>query len=162
MKMGLYMSTKAQIISSDFIVALSVFLIIIAIIYSLWITKSYSIEEERRIASLGDSAILASNILMREGNPKYWNQTNVIDLGLQNNNRLNQTKIEMLNDIGYKKVKSMLGLQNYEFFMNIYDSSNRTIFDFGYMGEAKNIAKVKRAGILNESIVFIDIMVWSR
>ncbi|MEM5801300.1 MAG: hypothetical protein QW350_00340 [Candidatus Aenigmatarchaeota archaeon] len=156
------MSTKAQIISSDFIVATSIFLLFIAIIYSLWLTKTYYIEEEKRVIDIDDAAITASNIWLREGNPKYWNQSNIIDLGLENNNRLNQTKIDMLNDLGYENVKKLAGLERYDFFMRIYNQNNQTLFRYGKIENAKNIAKIKRVSILNGSIVFLDTIVWSK
>ncbi len=154
------MSTKAQIISGDFIVASFLFLLVLGTIYYLWLSRSYDIEEGRRLNKLVDSAYLTSNIWMREGTPIYWNENNIIDIGLQNNNRLNRTKMEMLNNLGYIKIKSMLGL-NEDFFLRVYDKNNQTIFEFGNLGNAKNMIRVKRVSILDGRIVFIDTIVWS-
>jgi hypothetical protein len=156
------MSTKAQIFSTDFIVASSIFIILAAVIYSLWLSRAYNIEENNQLSNLIDSAYLSSNVWLREGTPKYWDKENIIDLGLQNNNRLNRTKIEMLDDLGYERVKDLAGLSDYDFYMRIYNKGNQTLFEFGSVVEARNIVKIKRASILDGDIVFIDTIVWSR
>jgi hypothetical protein len=156
------MSTKAQIFSTDFIVASSIFILLSAIVYSLWLSRAYSIEESNELGNLIDSAYMSSNVWLREGVPKYWNEENIIDLGLQNNHRLNRTKLEMLNKLGYERVKDLAGLRDYDFFMRIYNKNNQTLFEFGKMSEAKNIVKVKRISMLDSEIVLIDTIVWSR
>jgi len=156
------MSTRAQIFSADFIIAASIFILLFAVAYSLWVEKTYSIEESKKFSNLIHAAYLASNIWFREGEPPYWDTENVIELGLQNNHRINRTKMEMLKDLGYQKVKQISGLSDYEFLLRVYDSKNQTLFEFGSLDDAVNAFKVRRISILDGEMVFIDTIVWSR
>ncbi|MEM0473379.1 MAG: hypothetical protein QXF88_01500 [Candidatus Aenigmatarchaeota archaeon] len=155
------MSTKAQVISSDFMLASVIFILIVSIIYLYWNNLSHKINEERRITGMIDAAFLASNSLLSDGMPEYWNETNVVDIGLQNDHRINSTKLQMIDMMGYDKVKEMLGLNYYEFYFRIYDKSNQTIYDFGRLSDSFEIVKVKRYSIMDGNIVYIDFMVWS-
>jgi len=162
------MSIKAQALSFDFIIAASIFLLVIGIIYIYWIYSSIQIEETKNINEMTDKAFTASQVWFREGTPKYWDPNNVIDLGLENNKRFNQTKINFLNksinpsNIGYSKTKTMIGLEGYEYFFKIYNTTNDTLFNFGlYPSNAVNIVKTKRIGILNSSIVILEVLVWN-
>jgi len=161
MIMVLFMSTRAQIFSADFIIAASLFILLSGVAYYLWVEKSYSIEESKKFNKLIDAAYLASNVWLREGTPKYWNADNIVELGLQNDNKLNRTKMEMLNDLGYQKVKQLSGLSDYDFLLRVYRSNNQTLFEFGRLDEAKNVFKVKRISVLDGEIVFIETIVWS-
>ncbi|MEM5792350.1 MAG: hypothetical protein QXM68_02430 [Candidatus Aenigmatarchaeota archaeon] len=126
-----------------------------------WTNLSQKIDEERRISSMVDSAFLASNILLSEGAPKYWNETHIVSIGLMNDNRLNQTKIYMLNSFGYYRVKNLLGLDYYDFYFKIYDKSNNTFYEFGKdFSTSIEAVKIKRASIINGKIVFLDLVVW--
>ncbi|MCX8179342.1 MAG: hypothetical protein N3E38_01215 [Candidatus Aenigmarchaeota archaeon] len=156
------MSTKAQIFSSDFVFAVFIFLLTISIIYYLWVVKLHYIKEEREFEKMSYHAQIASNVWMREGFPKYWNISNIIDLGLQNDKRFNKTKMQMLNEIGYEKVKTLCALDEYELLLRVYDTENKTLFEFGKLEEAKNVVKIKRVGLLESNIVFIDTIVWSK
>lgn len=155
------MSTKGQIFSTDFLVATSIFLVIVTALYTYWTYSSIQLEETRRLNDLIDISYLTSNVWMRTGTPVYWNSSNVVDIGLQNDHRFNQSKLDALNDIGYKNVSSMIGVLPYNFYLRIYDMSNNTIFDFGNLSpDSDNVVKVKRIGIMNGSIVYIDTVVW--
>jgi len=162
------MSHKAQALSFDFIIAASIFLLVIGIIYIYWIYSSVQIDETRNINEMTKRAFTSSEVWFREGTPEYWDPNDVIDLGMENNKRFNQTKIDYLNksidptNIGYDKTKTMIGLGGYEYFFRISNSTDDTLFNFGlYPNEAKNIVKVKRIGLLNGSIVVLEVLVWS-
>ncbi len=155
------MRIKGQIFSTDFLVASFIFLVVITILYLYWTYSAVQLEETRRVNDITDVAYLTSNVWMRTGTPVYWDANSVIDIGLQNNHRINQTKLNSLNTIGYEKVRLMIGVPPYNFYMRIYDMNNNTIFDFGNLNlNADNIVKVKRIGIMNSSIVYIDTVVW--
>ncbi|MFH8080706.1 MAG: hypothetical protein QXO84_02385 [Candidatus Aenigmatarchaeota archaeon] len=156
------MSTKAQIFSSDFIFASFIFILAISITYYLWMIKMSDLEEEKSLNKITDHARIVSNVWMREGIPKYWNDENVIDLGLHDDGRLNETKMNYLKNLSYSKVKSMLGLNEYEFFLRIYDVENRTKFEFGKLEKSKMMVKVKRVSIMEGGIVFIETILWSK
>ena len=162
------MSLKAQVLSFDFIMAASIFLLVVGIIYIYWIYSSMQIEETKNINDMTDKAYIATQVWFREGIPEYWDDNTVIDLGMENNHRFNQTKMDFLNDsinptnIGYNRTKTLIGLGSYDYFFRIYNSTDDTLFNFGlYPSNADNVVKVKRIGILNSSIVILEVLVWN-
>jgi hypothetical protein len=155
------MSLKGQTFSFDFLMACSVFLLATGILFLEWYRTSSEISETETLNDMIDKTYLASEVWLREGTPKYWNPDNVISLGLQNDYQLNWTKMNYLNEIGYAKVKNLIGVNPYELFFRVYDRQNVTLFSFGVFPlDADNIIKVKRVSILNKTIVFIDVLVY--
>ena len=155
------MSTKGQSLSYDFFIACIIFLLVIAIIFNLWKDSNIQISETQKINQIIRVSDQLSELWMRKGTPENWNSSNVISIGLISNSRLNQTKLDYLNGIGYQNVKKMSGCGLYEFYLRIYDLSNNTMFDFGsYPSDSEFVSKNQRIGILNGTIVFIDTVVW--
>lgn len=155
---------KGQILSTDFLIASTMFVIAIIAVYIYWSYLSNQLEETRQLNDIVDTAYLVSNVWMREGTPQFWNSSNVVDLGLQNNHRFNQSKLNELNNIGYDSVKRLAGASPYDFYMRIYDLGNNTMFSFGNLAvdpASESIVKMKRVGIMNSSIVYVDTVVWS-
>ena len=156
------LSVKAQVFSFDFIIACSIFILFLVVLYGYWTYSYIEIEETRSINRMIDKANLASQAWFREGTPKYWNSSNVIEMGLKNNHEFNQTKMNSLNtSLGYNRTKSLLDIVGYEYFFKVYNATNDTVFSFGlYPSNPENLVKVKRIGILNDTIVTIDVLVW--
>lgn len=156
------MCRKGQVFSSDFMIASSIFIMAFSILIIYWTHTSYQIEERREINQMIEKAYIASEVWFREGIPKYWNSTNVIDLGLSNDHRINQTKLNALQDIGYDRVAYLIGLGIYDYNLTIYNSTNDILFTFGKTppNTAKNIIKARRIGIYNGSIVSLEVIIW--
>jgi len=154
-------SVKAQVFSFDFLIASSIFLLAIGVIYIYWIYSNIQIEETKRINDIIDKTYFASQVWFREGTPPGWNSTNIIDLGLENNHRFNQTKMDIMKtSLGYEKTKNLVGLGGYQYNFTVYDTTN-AVFSFGQNpSNPKNLVKVKRIGVLNGSLVTVEIMVW--
>jgi len=156
------MSIKAQALSFDFLIASSIFLLAVGVIYIYWVYSNIQIEETQRITDMIDRTYLASQFWFREGTPPFWDSTNIIDLGLQNNHRFNRTKMNIMDtNLGYEETKSLIGLGGYEYSFTIYNSTNDTVFNFGQIpNNPENLVKIKRVGILDGSLVNLEIMVW--
>ena len=123
------MLTKGQSISYDFFIACIIFILIITIIFSLFRYSNAHITDTQKINHITSTSDELSELWMLEGTPENWNSTNVANLGLMSDSRLNLTKMNYLNDIGYSEVKNMAGVGIYEFYLRIYGSGNITIFD---------------------------------
>ncbi len=159
--MVLYMSTKGQSISYDFFIASTIFLLIVLLIFQLFRYSNIQVSDFQKIRQISKTSDQLSEVWMRGGVPENWEPSNVVDLGLMTNSRLNQTKIDYLDDIGYEEVKRIGGLGFYDFYLRIYDSDNNTTFSFGiYPTDSEFVSKNQRLGILNSTIVFIDTLVW--
>lgn len=155
------MSVKGQIFSVDFLMACTIFLIALTIIFLYWGYATLQIEETRVINNMIDKANLASEIWFREGTPEYWDSLNIIGIGLQSDHSFNQTKMNMLNSMGYGKASTLIGVGGYYLYYRVFNETDSTLFEFGsYPSDSENVMRVKRVGILNGSIAFVEVIVW--
>ena len=156
------MSAKGQVFSSDFFVGLTIFLIGLSILIIFWNYTNYKIRAKRAVEDLSRLALSISNVFFIEGEPKYWNPENVVILGFSNDGRLNWTKINYMKEIGYEKTRKMLSCP-YHLQLRIINATNDfLIFNLTKEGisDAEFVAKAERYGILNSSIVRIEVIVW--
>lgn len=156
------MLTKGQAMSIDFVFASAIFLLLISFIIIYWSYTNIQISETENLEGMVDKVQLISEVIFSEGYPVYWHPADVINLGLQNDNRLNRTKIDYLNTIGYPGVKRMIGVGGDDFYFRVYDQGNQTEFEFGaYPTDEDNLVRLDRIGILDEDIVSVEIYVWN-
>lgn len=159
------MSTdKAQVFTYDFFIALAIFFVVAILVMNNWYSTAVQNQEilEKNLAYT--TLISASQVWFKEGYPKYWNAENVIELGLSNEGKINETKIEMLNNsLSYSRVASLLNLGNFNLCYEIYSKTGDLIFRFPQNADfssAKNIYKIDRIGILNEQPVKVRTLIW--
>ena len=153
---------KAQAMTYDFFIAMTIFLLILAIAIGYWNYSSIEMDEVIKTNRAINTMYTASQIWFKEGYPEYWNTENVLELGMSNDNVINQTKMQMLETMGYSKVLSMIGTGVYDFKYVVYNSSNSTIFEFpaGSVVSGNNVFTVERIGILDEKPVRIRTIIW--
>ena len=157
------LQSKGQMFSTDFIIACTVFVLAIAILLVYWRYTSNKISETKLINDMIEKTYSISEIWFRDGIPKYWDASNVIDIGLSNNHRFNRTKMDSLNDplLGYKNVTKLIGAEVYEYNFTVYNTTKNVVYTFGQNpSNPDNLVKIKRVGILNGKIVTVDVMVW--
>jgi hypothetical protein len=75
------MLTKGQSLSYDFFISCIIFIMIITIIFSLFRYSNTQISDNQKIDHITRTSQSLSELWMREGTPKDWNTSNVIDLG---------------------------------------------------------------------------------
>ena len=156
-------SRKGQTLTYDFFIATAIFFAVLIIAMGYWYYSMLQMEETREKNTAANVLFLASDVWFKEGYPKYWGTTNVLEIGMTNGNRINQTKMNMLQQLGYSKLLSLLNLGIYNLQYRLYDRNNNTIFQFpsnSSMSSAKNIYKIERIGILNEQTVTIRTIIW--
>jgi hypothetical protein len=115
------MWSRGQAFSVDFVAALFIFLLAVTVLFARWIRTVAEIEQTRRLNELVDLAYSASHVWFRPGVPERWSPSNIVSLGLQNDHQLNQTKIRSLWQLGYERVRELLGLATYEFYFELTD-----------------------------------------
>jgi len=138
---------KGQIFSFDFLVACSIFILILAILINHVGYSTMQLDELKEKHELTRSGYKLSEIFFTEGYPKDWNASNVEIIGLQTNNRIDWNKLKELESLGYQKSLILLGLK--------YDY-NLTIGNYTFGKNPENASSafiVNRVGILNSSIV---------
>ena len=156
--------SKGQIFSTDFIIGCTVFILAVAILLVYWKYTSNKINETSIINDMTEKAYLISEIWFREGIPKYWSPSDVIDIGLSNDHRFNETKMDSLNDplLGYQNVSKMIGAETYDYRLVVINSTDNVLYTFGSNPtNPDNLIKIKRVGILDGNIVTVEVMVWS-
>jgi hypothetical protein len=146
-------------------IACTVFILAISILFVYWTYSSNRIDETNRINDMIEKAYLISDIWFREGIPKYWDVSNVIDIGLSNDHRFNRTKMDSLNDpmLGYKNVTKLIGIEVYDYKFRVYNSTKDLVYEFSVDSlptNPDNLIKIKRVGILNGDIVVLEVMIW--
>ncbi len=151
---------KAQALSFDFLIATTLFILITAILLAQVGHNTKELNEIRDKNELIDETYKLSEIFFDEGYPKNWNSSNVAVIGLETNNRISWSKLKTLEEIGYQKSLVLLGLKN-DYNITIFED-NSALYSFGKNIEnASSIVKVDRVGILNNSIVSLQVLLFN-
>ncbi len=164
---------KGQAWSLDFIMMSMILIaILFTIIYSWnfisirW--NNITVYNRQYVAGL----ILSESLVSSSGNPPSWeylnttNTSTLIQIGLTNErNKINTAKLDRLNNLSlqnYSFVKQVLGIQNYEFFINVSNlDRNVTLYSIGNITQEFNdTVSFERVGLYNDSIVFLRVEVW--
>lgn len=116
---------RGQVISGDFIVSISVFLLVLAIIIPAFLKLSEANYEKQRDEEMRTRAFfIADSILKTEGVPKNWNYTNVNSIGLSDENgRINKTKFRNLMRINSSGARALLGLGYFNLNISLYSGN---------------------------------------
>ncbi|MCK4730059.1 MAG: hypothetical protein KAT28_01965 [Candidatus Aenigmarchaeota archaeon] len=145
---------KGQIFSFDFLIACSIFILVLAILISHIGYNTMQLNELKEKRELTQSGYKLSEIFFMEGYPKNWNVSNVEIIGLQTNNRIDWNKLKELENLGYQKSLILLGLK--------YDY-NLTIGNYTFGKNPENASSafiINRVGILNSSVVSIQAVIF--
>ena len=162
---------KAQAWGIDLMVAVAIFSmgIIIFYVYSL---NNYN-ETEEEIEKLFYDGKLISNLILSEGHPEDWNNETVIQIGILNNNKINQTKLEKfynLSQTNYQKTKELFSTKyDYYFFLeNNITINSQTVEGIGKPGTSKNnitvqnLIKVTRFAIYQDKPTTAYVYIWKQ
>jgi hypothetical protein len=121
------MWNRGQVISADFALAILVLLMVVGFVFTRWVRIMAETQEVRERSELIDKAFDATNALLTEGVPTRWHVQDVISLGLVNDRKLNETKIRTLWNLGYERVRTLLGLLGYELELEVSDALGNPI-----------------------------------
>ena len=147
---------KGQIISVDLIVSITIFVSIFAIALLVSNRAIDQLKTSYEISLMSKRIQRISDVLVRTtGLPEDWNETNVISVGLaETENVLNYTKILRLKNMDDNKIRALLGLEEYNFFLN-FTNITRGFFPEGsiFLGMKPTNAKIV---IPIERFVLID------
>ena len=136
--------------------------IIVFYLYSLNLADQ---TDETLNKMLYDGNVIAESFLS-EGAPDNWDSTNVQKIGLQTNNKINDTKLEIfyqLSIIDYQKTKLLLNT-NYNYY--VFFQENITIDEAQIEGigsiptNPKNLIKITRVTIYKDKPTTISIDIW--
>lgn len=159
-------SKTAQAWGFDLTVGIVIFLAGILFFYFYAINNSGGSEEE--ILILNGEAKLVSDNLLTEGTPLNWDISNVVRIGIVDNGKINQTKLEnyyFMAQNDYQRTKSLFRIVNnyYVYFPDGVNNGtgNVTIIGNNNTENANNIMKISRAVIYENKIVGMEVVVWN-
>lgn len=146
-------SKKAQAWGTDLIIAFIIFSF--SIIFFYFYSFNYSNETEDILELLTYEGNFIADSLLSPGYPDSWEESNVIEIGITTNGKINQTKIENFykftqND--YEKTKRIFGTK-YDYYFFMEDPINSTLEGIGKPGvtstniTASNLMKITRLTI---------------
>ncbi|MFH1500837.1 MAG: hypothetical protein ABIE22_02725 [archaeon] len=157
---------KGQVWSIDVAVAVVIFLVGAVMIYFYAINISQ--EASDKLDALLYEGNYIGEILLDQGSPQDWDNTNVVTPGLTTANRINQTKLDYLNFIiigDYDRAQRLLGTQHY-FFINFSEQMTVGSLPVSGLGNppsvtAENIVKVTRFSVYESKPIQLNIYVWN-
>jgi len=155
------------------IIAVLIFSAAILIYYKT--TTNLSDQDEELLDDLLIDAKSISNSLMSQGYPYNWIEDNVVRIGITNDNRINETKLEQFSRIPYNDSRKLFGTA-YNYYVYFRDRNNdiipfnETLEGIGKPGvdstniqtveKPKKLVKVTRFVIKKSDIVKMVIYLW--
>lgn len=164
----MFILTKAQVFCFDMIVAVLIFSAAILVYYKT--TTNLSDQDETLLDDLLIDAKSISGSLMSQGYPYNWTEDNVVRIGISDNNRINETKLEQFSGIPYNNSRKLFGTA-YDYYVYFRDRNNNIILEgIGKPGvnstniqtveNPKKLVKVTRLVIKKSDIVKMVIYLW--
>ena len=149
-------------------VSISIFLLFLGVLLPLWSHMQGSMGEQNRQVFMENKIVIVSEILSKtEGSPKNWNKTNVKSIGLLTGENLNKTKVDTLMRINYSKSKEILGLNGFDFYLNITDYKNNNFKVNGnnmvygkFPNNSEYISRIQRLMTYNETVAVLELILW--
>lgn len=166
------MDKKAQAWGFDLMVAIVIFISGILIFYLYSINASGKPQEN--IESMLFDGNFITDSLLFVGLPNDWTESTVLSIGLTNNNKINNTKLErfynmanpITNQEGYQRSRLLFSTK-FEYFMN-FTKTTMTINSIDVQGignwsstPPKNLFKISRVTIYKNKPVTLDLYIWN-
>ncbi len=123
--MSKLLKKKSQIWYFDFVIALSMFLVVLVFSFK-YINETYIFDDKSPYIAEADRV---AGRLMSEGVPKDWTNESVTSIGLTSENSLNTTKLSYfinMTNADYPKTKLLFGLRN-DFLIYFENRTGQTV-----------------------------------
>ena len=169
----MFILTKAQAFCFDMIVAVLIFSAAILVYYK--ITTNLSDQDEALLDDLLIDAKSISGSLVSQGYPYNWTKDNVVRIGIINDNRINETKLEQFSRIPYNDSRKLFGTAH-DYYVYFRDRNNdiipfnETLEGIGKLGvdstniqtveSPKKLVKITRLIIRESDIEKMVIYLW--
>jgi hypothetical protein len=163
---------KGQVWTLDFIIGLMLFIIVVL----LSISMIRDIYPSQKKVDVYHDAIYVSDSLLDAGYPKNWTESDVILPGIAGNNRINETKLALFDNLDYYRAKTLLHIESdFIFFIkNTTDTINISGCVHGYNLttdadcnpilsdlDYEDLAKIDRMVIYNSTVMVMTVYVWN-
>ena len=141
---------KAQAWGTDLVIAFMIFSF--AIIFFYFYSFNYSNETKDMLELLTYEGNFIADSLLSPGYPDTWDESDVLEIGLTTNGKINQSKIETLYEFtqnDYERTKTIFKTK-YDYYFYMETPINSTLEGIGKPGinstniEALNLIKITR------------------
>jgi len=162
---------KAQVWSLDLMTAMALFLVGIMIFFMYSMNQSG--EAESKLEILFYEGRVIGNSLVSPGYPENWDSASVATIGLVDNGRINNTKLQILYDMintenKYSATKNIINTEYdyYFFFEENMTSIGPNVDGIGKPGatrnniEARNLIKTTRFVVYENATTPIYLYIW--
>jgi hypothetical protein len=155
---------KGQIITLDFIFALSIAVALVFVINSQWNILLNNMDNYENSVPLEMAAHQSSMYLLNgRGYPEDWNSSNVKLLGLIDDrlNVISQYKLDELLKIDNASLSQMLGIPEYNVFINITTVARETLVSTGLPPENfSTFAMIMNYAGYDNQVSKVYVVVW--
>lgn len=160
---------NAQIATTDLITAVSLFIIVISIVFIMYVRMNddlYKEVEFKDMKSVADNIV--ENLVRSEGAPENWDHENVRVVGLAKDDRVLMTeKLANFTMINYSWAKRLMGLANKEFYFYVKNLDGETLLEAGVHPEEDPLCNKTyeavtstRLAMWDSSVVKLYFTVW--
>lgn len=153
---------KSQIVSTDLFFAVSVFVIIIAMIFFSWNLYYERIDERIIYGDMMANAFQVSDLLVKsKGTPSLWNSTNVSVVGLASSDRnISSQKLHSFINVPYDELKKLFNIERYEFYFRLKHLNGTPIDSHGKEFDGTYSINTRRYVIYENQKAIIDFRLW--
>lgn len=159
-------STKGQVYTIDFLLA--IILLIATVIISFKLVFNTDESSDYQILQLEARAI--SDSFLTEGLPANWTSSNVLLPGILSNKKISSAKLQELKSLGYKDASGLLNTRKnfYFYFTNSSGLVNLTFCGFGALNDtctlpevdSYNLARIDRVVVHEQRALKMVMLVW--
>lgn len=154
---------KGQLLVTDFIISIAVFLAIMLAAMSLWNSVDTQIRDTEQRRDMQEITVYVSDTLVRStGHPSNWTNETAQVIGLASDEHvLDVDKVLRLKHMDYDKARSTMRLGNYDFYMWLTDGAGYNLTSGIVRSPAAVIVHDKRgldyARMLDKSMIVWDV-----
>lgn len=155
--------SKGQVVTSDFMLAIIILMIVIGMAGSLWNRSMYLIAEKNKRTQMRRLGLAVSSMLVKSsGVPNDWDSDNVITIGLVDRpNVLNEDKILAFNSMEKSKIQDLLGIESFDFSFRVRAVNDTILFDYGtYPSGEIDVIVVRRLALYDTEPVYVEFGLW--
>jgi hypothetical protein len=160
-KRGEFIRKRGQAWGFDLMIASVLFIsgIVIFYIYSI----NYPTEGRETLDQLSYEGDIISDQLFSSGSPSDWNSGNIVRIGIHDNNKINESKLERLYNLDYQTTRILFNTK-FHYFLNFSDVMTINAKNVEGIGikpnNQKNLIKITRYTIYQEKPVTLNLFIW--
>ena len=156
---------KGQIMSTDYIIGVTLFIIVLATSTYIWNNTLYRSQKDYIEMEMMNMAKRTSDQLVRSpGIPETW-ESNISSLqavGLKvKDGVISETKLDELEAMDYDDLRGYLGVGSYNVYVKVSTSSGAIFGEAGTTPTGEIVVNFQRLAIMNEEQVLIDVSISS-